>query len=597
MYNILGLFSGITSGFYKIAGLIAIVLIIVACIKYENGRIFIFSILGIALIVYTSYCGVQLNYYYNEKGGIYGQLVSLYNPNQVTITDNVSYSFKNLALTQDGDSYSAKITSEEVLDLVLDENASYGVYVNNMPCNYVEITHDYVLAKYHYVFYDDDFNVLAEDTLSLRFAFYTNSTYLSVISNGTAEDIKYWNNYFNKNVFEVTIDNKGYTYTKDITFGTGDISDYSTVSYYVEDELYIKQVYKNGNTINLPISKYNWALNNQEKISNDFVITENVSLYAYPLTLTFNANGGVCDTESKSLYYTDVYGELPTPTRDGYTFNGWYTHITGGDKVTTTTTMSKVDTTIYAQWTPITYTIVFNGNGATSGYMEDITFNYDTPKALSTNAFTRDDYHFVGWSTSPDGEIEYLEGATILNLTSSTDSITLYAIWTNSYYTARIYVMGTNGQYPSGYTQLVVPSLVGTTDLTQTANTTDYVIENGVVLDKITDLNGNEIISVDVANDNSTVVKFYYKRVQYTLTLNANGGTLNNLSDWDISSDYLSASKVMQYGQAYGELPTPIRAGYVFNGWYTSASGGTKVSHTDVMQASNITIYAQWIAE
>ncbi|MDU2155964.1 BspA family leucine-rich repeat surface protein, partial [Clostridium sp.] len=53
-------------------------------------------------------------------------------------------------------------------------------------------------------------------------------------------------------------------------------------------------------------------------------------------------------------------------------------------------------------------------------------------------------------------------------------------------------------------------------------------------------------------------------------------------------------SKTLTYGSQYGTLPTPTRTGYTFNGWYTAASGGTKVSSTTTIGASNTTIYAHW---
>jgi uncharacterized repeat protein (TIGR02543 family) len=367
MYNILGLFSGLYDKLWQIALLIATVVIIGYCLKYKNGRIVLISILSLSFIVITAYCGIQLNYYYNETGGIYGKIVSIYNPNQVVITNSVSYSFKNLVLTQDGDLYSAKITSDEVLDLVLDENATYGVYVNGMPCNYVEITNDYVLAKYQYVFYDEEFNELMNDTLSLRFAFYTNSTYLSVSSNGGAEAIKYWNNYFNKNIFDVTIDNKGYLYTKDITFGSGDVSDYSIVSYYLEDELYLKQVYKKGNTINLPeTSKYVWKLEDKTSVTNDYIVTGNISFYAYPFSITFNANGGEMEDITKSLYGSQEIGELPVPTHSDYTFAGWYT--SDGVLITSKSLMPLNDITLYAHWTSPVYNVTCEYDVNTQSY-------------------------------------------------------------------------------------------------------------------------------------------------------------------------------------------------------------------------------------
>lgn len=68
----------------------------------------------------------------------------------------------------------------------------------------------------------------------------------------------------------------------------------------------------------------------------------------------------------------------------------------------------------------------------------------------------------------------------------------------------------------------------------------------------------------------------------YTLTYNANGGSVS------------PTSKVLNYGAQYGTLPTPIRKGYTFDGWYTSPTGGSKVSSSTTMGASNTTIYAHW---
>ena len=68
------------------------------------------------------------------------------------------------------------------------------------------------------------------------------------------------------------------------------------------------------------------------------------------VAITFNANGG---TVSPATANTNAYGKLdslPTPTRSGYSFDGWYTEAEGGTAVTTDTVFDKA-TTIYAHWT------------------------------------------------------------------------------------------------------------------------------------------------------------------------------------------------------------------------------------------------------
>ena len=66
-------------------------------------------------------------------------------------------------------------------------------------------------------------------------------------------------------------------------------------------------------------------------------------------TLTYNANGGIVSPTTKKINKGSKIGTLPTPTRSGYTFNGWYTEATGGSKVNENTTINS-NITIYAQW-------------------------------------------------------------------------------------------------------------------------------------------------------------------------------------------------------------------------------------------------------
>ncbi|GEM_PF-2167194 len=72
---------------------------------------------------------------------------------------------------------------------------------------------------------------------------------------------------------------------------------------------------------------------------------------------------------------------------------------------------------------------------------------------------------------------------------------------------------------------------------------------------------------------------------QFTLTYNANGGSVS------------PTSKKVTVGSTYGTLPTPTRSYYKFLGWFTAATGGTQVSSSTVMGASNVTIYAHWQAQ
>ena len=76
--------------------------------------------------------------------------------------------------------------------------------------------------------------------------------------------------------------------------------------------------------------------------------TDTVSLDAI-YTVKYNANGGKCSTSIAKVTDGDTIYSLPTPTRTGYKFTGWYTAKTGGNKVTATTKITK-SMTLYARW-------------------------------------------------------------------------------------------------------------------------------------------------------------------------------------------------------------------------------------------------------
>lgn len=130
---------------------------------------------------------------------------------------------------------------------------------------------------------------------------------------------------------------------------------------------------------------------------------------------------------------------LPTATRPGYQFAGWYTSTNGGTFIGNAGakyTPTSNGGTLYAHWTANDYQIAFDGNGATSGNMENQRAKYDVPVTLNTNKFERIGYTFSGWNTAPDGTGQsYADEQEVKNLTTEKEGIvTLYAQWrTNSY--------------------------------------------------------------------------------------------------------------------------------------------------------------------
>lgn len=152
-------------------------------------------------------------------------------------------------------------------------------------------------------------------------------------------------------------------------------------------------------------------------------------------TVIFNKNGGNTPSPaSKSVTQGSTYGTLATCTRTGYTLKGWYTASSGGTKITSSTTVNLTGNQIlYAQWTPITYTIAYNANGGT-GTTVSSSHTYDQAKNLTANGFSKFGYTFQGWATSLDranaGIVDYADKASVSNRsTTSGATVNLYAVW------------------------------------------------------------------------------------------------------------------------------------------------------------------------
>ena len=95
-----------------------------------------------------------------------------------------------------------------------------------------------------------------------------------------------------------------------------------------------------------------------------------ITFAATTLKLTYNNSGGTgCNT--KSVMTGEAYGELCTPIREGYKFDGWYTAESGGTKITASTSVSNnSDHTIYAHWTKTINPIISFGTNGNSGYVK-----------------------------------------------------------------------------------------------------------------------------------------------------------------------------------------------------------------------------------
>lgn len=74
-------------------------------------------------------------------------------------------------------------------------------------------------------------------------------------------------------------------------------------------------------------------------------------------------------------------------------------------------------------------------------------------------------------------------------------------------------------------------------------------------------------------------------RNQYKVYFNANGGSCS------------VSCKIIPYAEFYGSLPTAMRSGYTFAGWYTAQNGGSRITEATRMGTSSVTVYAHWKVE
>ncbi len=160
-------------------------------------------------------------------------------------------------------------------------------------------------------------------------------------------------------------------------------------------------------------------------------------------TVSFNGNGG-SSADNKTVTYDATYGELPSSTRTGYTFDGWFTEAVGGTQVTASTTVQiTAAQTLYAHWTAKGYTIDLNNQSATTAGTTSLSVVYDSNANLTGAIMlpTKTNCTFEGYFTAVKGGGSQLigkDGKVIAGVSGYTDgsknwkcanSVTLYAYW------------------------------------------------------------------------------------------------------------------------------------------------------------------------
>ena len=126
------------------------------------------------------------------------------------------------------------------------------------------------------------------------------------------------------------------------------------------------------------------------------------------------------------------------PNKAGYVFDGWYL---GDEKWDFTSPVSK-NMTLNGKWTPVPAAIKFDKNGG-YGSMSDVSATAESIITMPNVGFANPGYNFLGWSTTPDGAVEYKSGDRF-TVGAETEYV-FYAVWQTRYYPLQFNANGGEG--------------------------------------------------------------------------------------------------------------------------------------------------------
>lgn len=344
-------------------------------------------------------------------------------------------------------------------------------------------------------------------------------------------------------------------------------------------------------------------------VYHPFEIPFNVPAKTY--TITFNANGGTTPTSSKEVTLGSTYGTLPTPTRTGYTFNGWYTEVIGGDRIQSTSTVSiSADQTLYAHWEKNTYTITFNANGGIVPESTREVLYGDEPGPYPIP--TRTGYTFQGWYTA-------LEGGELdndWNVPMGASNKSLYAHWKVNTYTIEYFSNGGEGSMDSttviyGHTTYINDNTFVKTGYIFSGwhlyrhsdskwlytrlsdNTSVWLSASSPPEGYVFRVYNNGSVSSTASSEDLDVITLYaqWSPITYIIEYKGNSATGGSMTNTICTYDIPQNLKNNSY----------TRYGYIFTSWNTKADG-TGQSFQNQQEILNLTandeqvvqLFAQW---
>ena len=320
--------------------------------------------------------------------------------------------------------------------------------------------------------------------------------------------------------------------------------------------------------------------------------TEGFSLY---LTAAYTANtytvkfdldyeGSTGNPSNIKVTYDSVYGDLPVPTRVGYTFDGWFTEQEGGTQITANDVVKiTADQTLFAHWTAIEYKIVYyTGSGTNhpdnkSVYTIESEFKFEDPTAP-------EGYTFVCWLNAANNE--KISGIT----EGRTGDLTLIARYSPITYTVTFDKNSGDGETTTqGFTYGTAQNLSANA-FTRTGYTfAGWATEEDAT--KVKYENGESVSNLTTENGGTVTLYAVWTANSYTVHFDANGGE-GTMDDMPFT-----------YGTAKNLTKNAFtRTGYTFKGW--ARSNSAEVMYTDGVEVSNltsrngatVTLYAVWEA-
>ena len=321
--------------------------------------------------------------------------------------------------------------------------------------------------------------------------------------------------------------------------------------------------------------------NNVGKAGTQYLLSKDVTLVAKwtaNYTVTFNYQSGTGTPPSVTVTQNGSEITLPSATRTGYHFDGWYTAASGGGTkvggANATYTPTK-SITLYANWTS-NYVVSFDYQGG-SGTQTSITVSENGSSVTLPNA-TKSGYTFKGWYTSANGG-----GTKAGNANASytpTKSITLFAYWEVSQYT--ITMKNPDGStidtvnVPNGNSLSQTPTKIGHKFLGWYSAATD-----GTRLDSTT----NPGVYTPSGNTVSITIYAHWQAQTYKVYF----------TNTDTSLPTATVTFGEQYGRGTNWPADPESSGKIFGGWSLSDNESTIItSDTVVSIASSHTLKAVW---